>query len=185
MALRLYAAFLLFTGPLLAVAQAVDPDAIDFSVVSGWKDLRGCVQCWLQTCWDNIAEREQCKTNACLCRGSTLGEAIPKLSQGVMSYCSNIDDASTAVSVLTAYCSAKGYTQVVAPTTLQPTGAFTVTVTETTAATVTVTQRVSAGSPPLAPPRFAAASAALVWLMAMAGAPFVWMLYWQRLRVRV
>ncbi|KAJ9151621.1 hypothetical protein NKR19_g4741 [Coniochaeta hoffmannii] len=154
MALRLYAAFLLFTGPLLAVAQAVDPDAIDFSVVSGWKDLRG---------W----------------------EAIPKLSQGVMSYCSNIDDASTAVSVLTAYCSAKGYTQVVAPTTLQPTGAFTVTVTETTAATVTVTQRVSAGSPPLAPPRFAAASAALVWLMAMAGAPFVWMLYWQRLRVRV
>jgi len=128
----------LLTYISVAASQAVDPDKVNFSTMSEWKDLRECVKCELQDCLYNIAWHQGCATNACICRGSTLGEGIQKLGDNVLKRCSNLDDTSTAVSVLTAYCSSKGYTEVVQPTILQPTtGAYTVTV---TAAAVTVIQ---------------------------------------------
>ncbi|CAI4211406.1 unnamed protein product [Parascedosporium putredinis] len=44
-----------------------------------------------------------------------MGGAIPFLSEQALARCSNYDDQSTAVSIYTAYCSAKGYTEVVSP----------------------------------------------------------------------
>ncbi|KAK3326972.1 hypothetical protein B0T19DRAFT_420492 [Cercophora scortea] len=166
----------------LAASQAVDPDKINFATMSQWKDLRDCVRCQLQSCYGNIADYEGCATNGCICRGSTLGDAIPKLRGDTLSYCSNLDDASTAVSVLTAYCASKGYTQVVQPTILQTTttGAYTVTITQ---AAVTVTQtrtaNAAAGAAPKVlrsggpvPPYLVATLAAVIATFA---APFLWL----------
>lgn len=90
-----------------------------------------------------ICGADGCKDNACLCRGSTLGDEIPKLSSAALKMCSNYDDASTAVSILTAYCSDKGYTETVTPVVGLTTGASTAT-TVTAVATVTAFATVTA-----------------------------------------
>lgn len=113
--------------------QAIDNDKIDFTKMSGWNDLRRCVKCIMWDC-GNLLRGVGCETNACLCRPSTLGEAVKKASDEVLSYCSNFDDQSTATSILTSYCSAKGYTGIQSPVLVTSTGASTVTV--TTAASV-------------------------------------------------
>ncbi|CAM1507812.1 Fc.00g046600.m01.CDS01 [Cosmosporella sp. VM-42] len=118
-------------------AQAIDSDKIDFSKEPIWDDLKTCVQCILSDCYNNFAYEEGCETDACMCRASTLGSSIPVVKERVLSECSNYDDASTAVSVLTAHCSKKGYTEIVQPTVIETTGAFTVTV---AAATITVVE---------------------------------------------
>lgn len=64
-----------------------------------------------------------------------------------MKYCSNLDDETSAVSILTQYCADKGYTSIVEPTILAtPTGAFTVTVTEDSYTAVAITCYVSTAS---------------------------------------
>ncbi|KAL6407059.1 hypothetical protein AUP68_09882 [Ilyonectria robusta] len=102
-------------------AQAIDANLIDITKYSDWNDLRACVQCWLSTCPGNVFRLFGCTTNACACRASTLGSIIPVLEDGVVSACSNLDDASTAVSVLKGYCSEKGYTSILEPTVLETT----------------------------------------------------------------
>jgi hypothetical protein len=166
----------------LAASQAVKADNVDFSTMEIWRDLKSCVQCLLQTCSNNVVVSEGCYTNACICRDSTLGGVVPKISSRVLSLCSNFDDASTAVSVMTAYCASQGYTAIVEPTIIQTTGAYTVTV---TAASVTVVQtRVVSAAASTASP-----SSAMQHLAAVAGmgavafvAPFVWLFYTQALR---
>ncbi|KAK5657418.1 hypothetical protein OQA88_2990 [Cercophora sp. LCS_1] len=121
-------------------SQAVDPDLINFSTMAEWKDLRFCVQCILQECsLEHILYVIGCETNACICRGSTLGDAAPKLSKMALSRCNNLNDATIATSILIAYCLAKGYTELVHPTVLQTTttGVYTITVTK---AAITVVQ---------------------------------------------
>lgn len=181
----LTSAVLFFAWSALLDAQALDPDTIDFTTAAGYRDLKACAQNVLEINYNNIAYQEGCVTNACLCQRSTLGDAVGKVSSGVLRSCSNLDDATIAVSVLTAYCAAKGSTEVVLPTVLQSTGASTVTVTRTVAApTVTVTHRVSVASPPVGPWRWTAGGAAVVAVV-VAGGPFLWMLLWQRLRVNI
>jgi len=178
---RLIGAVLVLAWSSLVAAQAIEPDTIDFTTADDWVDLKKCAQCVLQTCYTNVAYEAGCVTNACLCQRSTLGDAVQQVSSAVVSKCSNLDDATIAVSVLTAYCSGRGYTEVLLPTTLQSSGASTVTV---TAATVTVTRLVSVSPPPLGPSSVTAGAAAALAL-AVAGGPFAWMLLRQRLRVRV
>ncbi|KAH8888438.1 hypothetical protein GQ53DRAFT_826143 [Thozetella sp. PMI_491] len=161
-----------------SVSQAVDPDTINFATISVWPSLRDCVKCQLQTCYGNIAQNEGCLNNACLCRGSTQGDAIPKLYANVLTACSNLDDATTATSVLTAYCQNKGYETIVSRTILQ-TGASTVTV--TALATVTVTRSSSnycsaAESGPI--PNLRVVMALCSTLAAASLLPIFVMLYW-------
>jgi hypothetical protein len=67
------------------------------------------------------------------------------LPDWVLEACENPDDVTEATSFLLAYCSDKGYTEVVTPVLATPTGAWTVT--ETVAGTtVTHTVYVSAGA---------------------------------------
>ncbi|KAH8667835.1 hypothetical protein BGZ61DRAFT_558346 [Ilyonectria robusta] len=114
--------FVLLASLILTTnAQAIDANLIDITKYSDWNDLRACVQCWLSTCPGNVFRLFGCTTNACACRASTLGSIIPVLEDGVVSACSNLDDASTAVSVLKGYCSEKGYTSILEPTILETT----------------------------------------------------------------
>lgn len=144
----------------LAAAQAIDPDTIVFTTMSLWKDLRVC----LQKCFDgfgngyagNVADDVGCSTNSCLCRADTLGEAIIDVQSRASVSCSDIQDETSATSILIAYCSGKGYTSIVQPTILQTTGASTVTVT-TPATTVTAYYYetiVKSGSSAVLPPQF-------------------------------
>ena len=169
--------------------QAIDPDAIDLTTMTGFKDLDKCLKCYLDDCWYGLASMAGgCETNICLCRAGNIGKVIPVLSNAVLTACQDLDDASMAVSFYTAYCSIKGYTSIVYPTILQTTGAFTETVTETatettteattetttetvtttvvvTSTTVTVVVRTSAAEPSL-PPQPLTSAAAIVMLVA-------------------
>jgi hypothetical protein len=81
-----------------AQPQAVDRDNIDFSTYPGIKDLRVCVR---DSVLGGVSWATGCSTNTCLCRPSTLGGVIPFLKDKALSACNNLDDQSTAVSVVT------------------------------------------------------------------------------------
>ena len=119
----------------LVAAQAVSQDAVDFTAIAIWNDLRSCLQDCLDG-WNDIASDVQCSTNACFCRADTLGLAVEEIGPMVMSACSDIQDTESATSILTAYYAAKGSTSIIQPTDLPSTGASTVTV-DGAAATVT------------------------------------------------
>jgi len=98
-------------------SQAINPDLIDFTTIKLWPDLKICLQnCF--TGYYDIQHNIGCTTNACLCRADTLGDAAQKVQTKALSSCSNIADQTSASSILTAYCSAKGYTNVIPPTIL-------------------------------------------------------------------
>jgi FtsH-binding integral membrane protein len=148
----LAAVYILICASLSVDAQQIESDTIDFTTIQIWDDLRSCLKDVFNTCGflggcrDNVALEVGCQTNACLCRASTLGEAVEDAMDLSMSYCSNYDDQSSATSILTSYCSVRGYTSIVAPT-IVTTGASTVTITtaestETVTATATVTTAV-------------------------------------------
>ncbi|KAE9369171.1 hypothetical protein N431DRAFT_560073 [Stipitochalara longipes BDJ] len=111
-----------------ANAQAVDPDIVNFKTIAIWDDLKACLTNnifggYYSGIWVTMG----CQTNACFCRADTLGAAVNSVSVAAFSDCSDFQDQSTAVSVLTAYCAAKGYTSIITPTILQSTGACTIT----------------------------------------------------------
>jgi hypothetical protein len=132
--------FLLSLNPVHA--QAINPDLVVWTTINQWADLRGCVRICLGGSgagigFPSIQGQVQCDTNACLCRPDILGSAEQSLSSVVSQQCSDIQDISTATSILTSYCSAKGYTSVIAPTILGTTGACTQAPTATVTAYVT------------------------------------------------
>lgn len=174
--------FVLLASLILTTnAQAIDANLIDITKYSDWNDLRACVQCWLSTCPGNVFRLFGCTTNACACRASTLGSIIPVLEDGVVSACSNLDDASTAVSVLKGYCSEKGYTSILEPTILETTGAFTVTAFATATVTMVQNEVVSAAPSDSGPLQLAFGVALLACLMTLA-TPTIWIFRLQRLR---
>lgn len=128
----------------LSHAQQVDPDTVSFKTIAIFNDLRQCLKDVLDPCSNyggtcpnnNIAD---CKTNACFCRASTLGQAVINAGALVMSRCSNLDDRSSATSIVTRYCADKGYTEIVTPTILTSGVSRTVTITATPTAARTVT----------------------------------------------
>jgi hypothetical protein len=124
-------------------AQAINPDLVVWTTIGQWADLRSCVQGSLAGSWSpSLQYRVGCTTNACFCRADTLGSAEQILSSVVLAACSDFEDQTTAVSILTSYCAAKGYTSVLAPTILPATtGACTASPTATV--TVYVTQYVT------------------------------------------
>jgi hypothetical protein len=126
-------------------AQAINPDLVVWTTVGQWADLRSCVQFSLAGAYltePALQDRVECTTNACLCRADTLGSAEQLLSSVVLAACSDFEDQTTAVSILTSYCAAKGYTSILAPTILPATtGACTSSPTATV--TVHVTQYVT------------------------------------------
>ncbi|VUC32653.1 unnamed protein product [Clonostachys rosea] len=99
-----------------SVAQAVDNDEVVWTTQSGWNDMKKCARCKFDSgfCnWPGTLQGEVgCSTNACMCRASTLGQTLKKVSDSVLSACSNYDDQRDATSFLIAYCSDKGYTSI-------------------------------------------------------------------------
>jgi hypothetical protein len=123
-------------------AQAINPDLVVWTTISQWPDLRFCVQVCLGGSgagmgFPSIQGQVGCNTNACLCRPDILGSAEQSLSSVVSGQCSDIQDISTATSILASYCSAKGYTSIIEPTILATTGACTYAPTATVTAYVT------------------------------------------------
>lgn len=151
----LFAFLRVFVFVVSVQSQAIDPDTIDFSNIKIWKDLRSCLQSVFN--YYPIQWEIGCGTNACLCRPDILGLAIVDAAALAMSRCSDIQDQSSATSIVIAYCSTRGYTSIVYPSVVSTTGASTVTVTAaahtftvpttvTVFATVTQTIRVSGAS---------------------------------------
>ncbi|KAI3335436.1 hypothetical protein F4824DRAFT_156785 [Ustulina deusta] len=103
-------------------AQAIPDDSIVYTTLSGWGDMRACARCPFQVNFglcsvgDALNDELGCMTNACLCRPSTLEEAVEFIDERVISLCSNYDDQATATSFLLRYCSAHGYTSVATAT---------------------------------------------------------------------
>ncbi|CAG9988721.1 unnamed protein product [Clonostachys byssicola] len=132
-------------------AQALDKDEVVWTTQSGWKDMKTCAKCkfdYLFCNWPGSLQGDiGCSTNACMCRASTLGQTLKKVSESVLSACSNYDDQRDATSFLIAYCSDKGYTSIGSAVIASSTGAFTVTETVTvsvvTQTVVTSESRVS------------------------------------------
>lgn len=139
---------LLLTDARRCTAQAINADQIIFTTQPGWIDMRSCARCpfvvdfGVCNIGNDISGRAGCNTNACLCRPSTLGEAVSILGSEVLALCSNYDDQRTATSFLIAYCSAHGYTSVGSAVFATETGACTITA-ATRTVTVTATIRVS------------------------------------------
>jgi hypothetical protein len=130
-------------------AQAINPDLVVWTTIGLWADLRTCVQWSLagSTPYDSVQDRVGCTTNACLCRPDILGSAEQTLSSVALAECSDFQDQSTAVSILTSYCSAKGYTSILPPTILPATtGACTASPTATVTVYVTHYVTVSGAS---------------------------------------
>ncbi|KAI0112525.1 hypothetical protein GGR51DRAFT_557108 [Nemania sp. FL0031] len=99
-------------------AQVIEDDSIVYTTVSGWEDMRACARCPFRVTYnicgagDFVNDAIGCVTNACLCRASTLEQAIEFVDEKVLSLCSNYDDQSTASEFLLRYCSTHGYTSV-------------------------------------------------------------------------
>jgi hypothetical protein len=85
----LEAAFIALASFPVAISQAVDPDKIDFTKITIYKDLKDCVKYCLtrDVFWDS-----GCQTNTCFCRASTMGKALIGVPQAVFNGCSNLDD---------------------------------------------------------------------------------------------
>ncbi|MCJ1268044.1 hypothetical protein MMC22_007930 [Lobaria immixta] len=79
-----------------AIAQAIDPDSVDYTVITGWTDLRECL------------------------RVDYFNNGLGGCSAGTCSgpNNANLDDIQLANDSLRTYCSIKGYTSVGAPTLL-------------------------------------------------------------------
>ncbi|KAH7310627.1 hypothetical protein B0I35DRAFT_463237 [Stachybotrys elegans] len=97
-------------------SQAIADDEINFPSQPGWNDMRACARCYFDssTCnwFYDLTTDLGCINNACICRASTLGQAIENISSGILSACSNYDDQATATDFMKAYCSDRGYTSV-------------------------------------------------------------------------
>lgn len=164
---------LLLVGPRHCVGQAIDADQIIFTTQPGWVDMKACAKCPFlinfSVCnvGNDISNRVGgCLTNACLCRASTLGQAVDILGEEVLSLCSNYDDQRTATSFLLAYCSVHGYTSVGSAVLTTETGACTVAaVTQTVTVATTVTVSGAAAFPMWSSGIFLATVSALaLWL---------------------
>ena len=130
------------------IAQVVQDDAIVYTTQPGWIDMRVCAKCPFGVndgrCAyvSKINDRIGCDTNACLCRASTLGQAVGWVAEDVLSICSNYDDQATATNFLLAYCSDKGYTAVGSSVPAETTGASSLTATATVTKAVVATKTV-------------------------------------------
>lgn len=110
-----------------AIAQAIDPDSVDYTVIPGWADLRGCLRV---DCFNNgpgSCTAESCNgpnnavgrtTNQCTCRPSLLYQGLQYVVKCARKNCQNLDDVQLANDSLRTYCSIKGYTSVGALTLL-------------------------------------------------------------------
>lgn len=149
------------------------------STTDGYKDMRQCARSMFEG-GGAIHLQVQCSTNACMCRDSVMASAIPILSMRVSSYCSNLEDVSTAISVMTAHCSSKGFALAAAPTTTQPTttGAYggPIFITATVTKVVTETVRTAAAASRLpdgaSSPPWIAVGVCLIAAAALAPPPF-------------
>lgn len=90
----------------ISYAQVVNPDLINFSTISIWPDLKPCVQ----ACFETIGDDVGCSSNACLCRPDVIPIVAEQLFVDAFLSCSAERDQSSATSIFTAYCAAKGYT---------------------------------------------------------------------------
>ncbi|KAI0509192.1 hypothetical protein F5B22DRAFT_649241 [Xylaria bambusicola] len=129
-----------------ASAQIISDDSIVYTTLAGWRDMRACAQCPFRgnahDCHGELVDVVVgCQTNACLCRPSTLEQAVDSIDEQVLSLCSNYEDQRTATDFLLRYCSDHGYTSV-ATASVSPTGAC-LTAAAAAAATVTVTEIVT------------------------------------------
>jgi hypothetical protein len=162
-------------GAGLVYGQAVDPDKIDFSTLTIYKDLRDCLKNDLYYLGGTVG----CSTNNCLCRASTQGKAVQNIASAALKDCQNLDDVASATSILTSYCGGKGYTAIVSPTVLS-TGAFTVTETTTVttagygAYTAYVTQYTSA-APVVLSQDFRYVTVGLTAVSLLAALPVLWL----------
>lgn len=128
-----------------ATCQAIDQDAVEFSIVPGWTDLRTCVRNCFGECGPCTGPEDTlgCRTNRCMCSPSQLFTGLQYVDTCVRDACKNLDDVQLANHTFIAYCSMKGYTKIKAAT-LLPTstsaadnadligGFYTLTVPETT-----------------------------------------------------
>jgi hypothetical protein len=145
----LAALFILGVRPVNS--QAINPDLIVFSTMSQWPNLRSCVQYSFagDIYVGGLDAQIGCTTNACLCRADILALAEQTLSSDVRAACSDLQDISTATSILASYCSAKGYTSIIESTILPTSGMCTYapsTCTPTATVTAYVTQYVTVSS---------------------------------------
>jgi len=115
----------LLTPP--AKPQAIDTDKIDYTIMPGYTNLRGCViWCFGWRTQDAVG----CYTNACLCRPSTLYTALQSFRACATEGCQNLDDVNEGTTVIKDYCIRKGYTSGIGtPTVLPSTLSGTATVT--------------------------------------------------------
>lgn len=167
-----YISWLLFLVKLLsvsylfpsAIAQAIDQDSIDYTIIPGWKDLSRCVSqdcfgdgsCTAAGCY-GPNNHVRCNTNKCMCRPSLLYKALQYVVDCARKSCQNLDDVKFANDSMKAYCRIKGYTSILPPILLQTTataidglditgGYYTHTVSATTTVyTSHATRRVEAG----------------------------------------
>ncbi|KAJ6258538.1 hypothetical protein Dda_6582 [Drechslerella dactyloides] len=140
----------------LVHAQVANND-VDFSTVSIYGDLKRCLKAVFVLDYGinggPVQRKIGCETNDCLCRADTLEQAVVTAGSMAQSQCSNSNDKLSATSILTAYCSDHGFTDVIAVPTGNNAGAAAVTVfATTTVAMVTQTVTVSAASSGLLSP---------------------------------
>lgn len=99
-----------------AIAQAIDPDSIDYTIIPGWTDLGECLRI---DCFNNGGGRctagscngpnnaVGCTTNQCMCRPSLLYQSLQYIVKCGHDNCQNLDDVQLGNDSVRAYCSIK------------------------------------------------------------------------------
>ena len=112
----------------LATTQAIDEDKVDFTLIPGYTNLRGCVRGCFGECNVGCTGPDGdlgCLTNQCLCRPSSLYAGIQYVVGCTRKGCQNLDDVQLANDSLAAYCRLKGYTRIETPKLLPTSAAIT------------------------------------------------------------
>ncbi|KAF3922901.1 hypothetical protein ABW20_dc0100397 [Dactylellina cionopaga] len=138
----------LLVSASLASAQST---TIDFSTIGVWPDLKKCLQAVFKVDYllfpnGPVQKVIGCGTDECLCRDDTLQQAASSAASIASSLCTNSNDKTSASSIISQYCTDKGFVGNPAANPTNNAGAPVTVFATTTVAQVTVIQTVTVSS---------------------------------------
>ena len=110
-----------FTPTATSKIPTAATESVDFTTITAWPALPGCLKQQLQLYEGGVAAWIGCNDNHCLCH-ELFAEAENDLASDALQECSYVSDMNSATSILSEYCQQKGYTSLIGATSINTAG---------------------------------------------------------------